>query len=318
MVAAMCCVCVLFTGCEQAEDSNAMEEGLEMSLIADIGQSNHFISSRYAGTSPNDITFAKDDEIGVMVDEGEFVQWEYNGVQWFPVGNAIYWKNREEIHNFYAFYPYADNASLESVPMPSLTNQNGTMADLGKYDFLVADKTQTYGSDGTVSFVGENAFTHVSSLVCITVKGGGDLNTAVLNKISIEGDNLITPSSYSFSEKKVTLVESEQNELSIEPENVTMSSEDKIFYFILNSSTTSLSTVTLSIHYTIGNVAYKATKVGLSIANDDDFGSGKQYAYAVTVVDNTLKITGNTIKNWQEGGSLGDIIIYGEKEEAQS
>ena len=39
---------------------------------------------------------------------------------------------------------------------------------------------------------------------------------------------------------------------------------------------------------------------------------GNQYAYTVTIVDNTLKISGHEIKPWVSGASLGDIVINGE------
>lgn len=311
---ALCCVCSLFAGCEQADDLNVPGGDLRMSLVAGIGQS----ASRYAGNSPNEIVFAANDVIGLKVNEEDFVQWEFDGAKWRTVGNAVYWEDKTSSHSFYAFYPYAANASLGNVPMPSLDGQDGSMAKLGKHDFLVASKIQSYGDDGTVSFTDGNTFTHVSSLISLTIKGGGDLNNASLSKISFRGTNLITSSTYSFEDKKITLVNENQDELSMALTNCVMNSGDKTFYFILNSGTVDLSAVTLSIHYTVDNVKYKAEKIGIQKDVNDKFESGKRYDYIVTIVDNSLKMTGNEIKDWEAGNSLGSITINGEKEETQS
>ena len=105
--------------------------------------------------------------------------------------------------------------------------------------------------------------------------------------------------------------DSEKNILEITPDYA-VSSNDKIFYFVLNASTVGLSEVTLTIDYTIDGTKFKAEKVGIHLTEEDMFLRGNQYAYTVTIVDNTLKISGHEIKPWVSGTSLGDIVINGE------
>lgn len=306
-------VCCLLSGCHQAEEMELVDENLKMSVVAGIEGSDKLVASRYGGDDPNSVSFVSDDEIGLSVNDGGFVQWtkDETGDGWSPVGNSVYWNDKVNRHSFWAFYPYAEGASKGSVPMPDLNEQDGTMDDVSDSDFLIAKKEQTYGNNGTVTFTGNNAFTHVSSLVSLTIKGGGDLMSATLGTISITGENIATNTTYSFVNDAVTLIGSEINVLEISP-NCTVASDDKTFYFVVNSSTVNLSAVVLSIYYTIGETRYKAEKVGIHSMGDDMFLRGNQYTYTVTIVDNTLKISGHSIKPWESGTSLGDIVINGE------
>ena len=151
-----------------------MGENLEMSMVANIEGSDNSGASRYVGGSPNAATFTNGDAVGLAVGEGEFVKWVYN-TTWKPEGASVNWNDKTSNHNFRAFYPYADNASKGSVPMPELAEQTGDMICVAKKDFLVASKTQTYGTNGEVLFTGDDAFKHVSSLVALTLKAEGEL-----------------------------------------------------------------------------------------------------------------------------------------------
>ena len=71
---------------------------------------------------------------------------------------------------FCAFYPYAEGAQRANVPMPDLSEQDGTLENIGKWDFLVANKTCNYQTNsGKVSFTDESAFKHTCSLVLVTL-----------------------------------------------------------------------------------------------------------------------------------------------------
>lgn len=320
LVVILCCVCALLVGCEQADGLENVREDLRMSVVASIGDSDDFQYGRNASTdTPGKTTFNSGDAIGMMVGQGgNFVKWNYNGEVWTPEGNTIYWTNRETKYNFYAFWPYVENASFTDLPMPKLTSQNGTMDWVSQNDFLVAKTNQNYGDDGTVEFTGDNAFSHVYSMVVLTIKGVGDLASAALDKISLSGANLVTASSYSFQDNSVHLSDTKADELSVTLSNSMMGSGDKTFYFLLNAETVSLSAVTLSVHYTVDGVKYKAVKTGINKNVGDKFLGGYQYAYNISVVDNTLKISGESIKPWESGTSLGNITIEGKKEGTQS
>jgi hypothetical protein len=134
----------LLVGCQQSVDDLVVNENYPISIEASIGDAG---GSRYSGDEPNDAAFSNRDEIGLAYQVGEdaatdFVKWTFNGRDWNQNESSLSWKNKDEEHTFYAFYPYVANAELTSVSMPLLTGQNGTMASVAERDFLVATKTQ--------------------------------------------------------------------------------------------------------------------------------------------------------------------------------
>ena len=86
--------------------------------------------------------------------------------------------------------------------------------------------------------------------------------------------------------------------------------------FIVNAETVNLSDVKLSIAYSFSNGDnYKAEVTGLNKNENNQFISGKQYAYTLKIQDRILIISGSGIKDWGNGESLGEIIINGTKQE---
>lgn len=319
LILTACFAVLFFTACQQ-EDVDGNFENLPVSIEANIGDSSGEPVGRYVGDEPNEAAFALGDAIGLMVNEGSFVKWTYDGSKWSPTGNAVYWKDKDSDHQFYAFYPYKENSgmSLTNVPMPDLSIQNGGISSLAEHDFLVASKSQVYGSDGVVSFTkDENApFTHVSSLIQIVLKGDGDLKNATITGISIEGENITTLSSYSFDNGNVNLdtdSDNVSNEMLAQGLNRQVNSTDQTFYFILNAGTVALSEMDLTIGYTSGNKTYKAELQGMGSSNVK-LERGKLYNYTLKISDGVLTMTGNEIKEWVDGGSMDEIVINGEEQ----
>ena len=291
-----------------------------MSVEANIDNPN--TASRYAGDAPNDTEFTNNDAIGISVNNEDFVQWTYNGSNW-NASQITNWNDKSSSHKFIAFYPYTQSADLSSITMPDLSNQDGTMESVATCDFLVTQKEQKYGENGTVSFTGDYAFKHVSSLVTINLKGEGELANATITNISINGTNIITPTTYSFTpaeedESPITLNSEDENKkdlLSISPSHA-MTSAGTTFYFVLNPNTVELSDVKLSIKYTkTGDdeegKEYLAELVGLGTTITNKFDSGKQYSYSLKIAGGLLVITGNDIADWGTGLNLDDIVING-------
>lgn len=313
-------VCSLLVGCHQADEMVFISEDLNMSVVASIEGSDNLVASRYVGETPNSVSFVKGDAIGMSVNGRAFVKWtkDENGDGWSPNGDAVFWDNKTSDHSFIAFYPYDSNAAIESIPMPDLSGQQGTMESVAEKDFLVTQKTQTYGTNGVVEFKPFNesvdySFKHVSSLVVVTLKGEGELASATLNKISINGTNLFTPSNYVKSNGGLIVeIDDEPGkdllELSLSHQ---MESKDKTFYFIVNSGTVSLSAVTLSISYTTTQGNYIAKLNGLGTSEVTTFEKGKKYSYSLKVAGGELVVSGNEIQDWGEGLNLGDIVING-------
>ena len=319
----------LLVGCQQSVDDLTVNEECPISIEASIGDAG---GSRYSGDEPNDAAFAIGDNIGLAYKVGtvttDFVQWTLNESGWTPV-DAMNWKNIGDDHIFYAFYPYKTGASLSKVPMPALTDQNGTMPSVAARDFLVATKTQSYSDGATVSFTGNDAFDHVSSLVVLTLKNTANLASATIRSISLTGTNLVTPTTYSFIDNKDTN-ESEADKVSLDGAAVNeMNSDfsdvemngDKVFYFVVNSNTVARKDVTLSITYQLTNgEIYTATKEGLHKDDADDgyFDRGHFYNYGITVsTGNVLTITGHTINKWKDGDSF-DITIDNSQKQNQN
>ena len=309
----MLCLCMTMTvGCQQSEVENSGSNDLRMSLVARIGNLSEAPVSRYAGDEPNNAEFTENDCIGVFVDDEAALKWTY-GLSGWTTETAVYWPDKTEDHTFCAFYPYAEAASTESVPMPGLKSQNGSMSSLSDCDFLVATTTQSYGADGTVAFYGEGkSFSHVSSLLKLTIKGDGDLQASTLNSISITGTNIVAPSTYSFDTKAVTLTPDAESDILSAGLSHEMSGTDATFYFIVNEKKDASSVVTLTIEYTTGGKVYEA-----SLANfaGNTFAGGMQQSYTLTIKDSSLIISGAEIEPWGEGETLEEIVINGDQRE---
>ena len=314
----------LLVGCQQSVDDLTVNEECPISIEASIGDAG---GSRYSGDEPNDAAFAIRDNIGLAYKVGtvttDFVQWTLNDGFWNPA-TEMNWKNIGDDHTFYAFYPYKTGASLSKVPMPALTDQNGTMPSVAAHDFLVATKIMKYSNGGKVSFTDSNAFGHVSSLVVLTLKNAGDLASAKINNISLEGTDLVAESTYSFDDGEVAWIDSRDSDdimsANISTENSAMVGDFRKFYFVVNSGTVNLSEVTLGITYTsAGGEVYKASKTDLSkTGGHTQFQKGHSYNYGITITtDQILTISGHTINTWQNGDSF-DITIDNSQKQNQN
>lgn len=305
----------LLAGCQQADEIEELGDKLPMSVEASIVKT---MGSRYAvqNEDPNQLSFAEGNAIGVAVEGEEFVEWTLNGSTWTPTGDCVYWPDKNTAYKFNAFYPFADVTDEGGIKMPSLSGQDGTMATIATKDFLAITKSESYvTNNGVVSFTEDYSFKHVSALVKMTLKGEGDLLNATINNITLKGDDIISTSTYKFSKTgdpigKVTVAQGTGNEISITPSNCTITTEGKVFYFVVNAGTATLDNVSLTIKYTSGENNYTATLAQLG-ASDKKFVSGVMHKYGLKVADGILSISGNTISGWGDGQDMGDIVING-------
>ena len=302
---------VVFSSCQKADDSITIEnDKLPMSVIARIGDVEP-ASARYAGTL-NNATFIEGDAIGIFMDGGNVIKWTLSSIKWEPA-TATYWPETDVSYTFKAFYPYEDEVtySYSNIPMPSLLEQNGTFDGIVSRDFLVASTTQNYGTSGTVVFQGEGkAFNHVSALVHLTILDSDDLADATLTGISIEGGNIVAPSSYSFETSSVTLSPNSNSDLL----STTLTQEmdkDQDYYFVLNAKSTESNNVKLSIQYTTNGKDYIAESNSFS---NNIFTSGKQHNFTVNIKDKQLSITEATINPWTDSEKTDNIIINNPQE----
>ena len=299
---------VVLAGCQQAEEVEIESEELPLSIEASIGdlQMSRYVSSDNPQT-PNNLSFSADDEIGLFVNDRSVVKWTYKGNNSWDAVTSVFWPNKLENCYFYAYYPYVEATSKESVKMPSLAGQNGTIESLCLYDFLVASTGRKYSdANGVVSFTGNASFKHVSSLVAVTVDGNCDLKASKIKKISFAATNIASVTTYSFRTKETTIVDDEKND-KMESCNLDfqMTGEDKTFYFILNKGV-NLSDVTFCIEYSTGENHYKAEKADLG---SEALASGGRYNFNLKISDGVLTISGGTIQNWGNGTQMDDIEI---------
>ena len=304
-ILAICCM-VLLAGCQQADGIDNMNEELPVSIEASIGNMQ---MSRYASSdnSPNNLFFDAGDDIGLFMKGKNLVKWTKTQSGW-STETPLYWPNKSDSYEFYAYYPYDVAASMESVPMPSLAGQLGTIASLSDCDFLVAYTNQSYGTDGTVSFIGTDAsFKHVSSLVAITIKGDCDLKTSTIQQISFSAPNIASGTTYSLSDGTMNFVDDKKSDEMVSGDlNYTMEGADHTFYFILNNGI-AFSDITFSLKYSTNGTKYNAEKVGLG--NEGILESGKRYNFNLKISDGVLTVFGSNIVNWGDGTQMDDIEI---------
>lgn len=303
------CIMAMLVGCQQAEEIQSNSEELQMKVEASIGKTKA-VASRYAGDTPNEVAFTDGDAIGLSVNGEGIVKWTTSdGTNWAPEGNGIHWENKTEEHEFCAFYPYVEEASLASVKVPDLTKQKGEMSELGTYDFLTASMVAAYEDDGVVSL----EFEHELALITIKLKNEGDLVSSTINQITIAGDDIVTPGTYSLSDSDLSLsTDDDKKENSLDVTlNESFPSDGKTYYFVVNPETEVLSEVSLTITYKDkNNKTHTATLASLG-DSAAKFECGKEYSYSLKVQSGALVISGNSINDWESGVVMNDIVING-------
>lgn len=310
-----CLVMTFFVACQQAEVENSKAEELPMSISASINNQGEPLKSRYAGNDPSNVYFVQDDAIGLFIDDKQATEWKYDGADWSLADNGIvYWPDKTNPHTFRAYYPYTSATSYKEIPMPSLVNQTGTMDDLGAYDFLVATSEQTYSTGGLVHFDDDDtSFRHVSTLLHLSFQKGSELNDLTIHKITLEGNDIVSPSTYSFAyddkEAKVTLdSDNAVNVLTID--QTSLSEKSASFYLIVNASQEETPVVALTVEYETNGKTYSAHSDNIV---QTGLVGGMYQKYTITVLNSSLVIDGTKILPWGVGESLDDIEINGEE-----
>ena len=309
---------LFFSACQESEETEQLQQKeYTVSITARIGKT--VAKARYQQTDATAAAeFIATDKIGVFMDDANVGCWIFDGISW-GTDNSVYWKDKDEAHIFCAYYPYTEAEDKKHIKMPTLDSQDGSWGNIAKYDFLVASKTLSYNEgNGNVSFSSNNSFKHVSSLLKINIKSAGDMAKAVIDRITLESENLITQTYYSFETNDVTIDEiTSKGTFSITPEHL-MNNQDASFCFILNGRQTDENAetkaviphvVNMVIEYTNNSKKYTARRDGLS----SDLLSGRIHEYNILIKDGTVTITGGSISGWTPGNEIEDIIINGEE-----
>lgn len=305
-----CFVMTFFVACQQAEVENPQAEDMRMSISASINGQDENPKSRYAGTDPSQVEFQNGDAIGLFIDNKPAIEWTLASSGW-TTNEIVYWPDKTKSHTFRAFYPFAETSSYASVPMPSLLNQTGTIESISACDFLVATKEQSFQDGGMVEFKGEeSAFKHVSTLLKMTFQEGAELDGAILRKITIEGENIVSPASYSFEDETITMNPDEDSDVLLADELSHDLTNGYTYYFIVNKKQDASSPVKLAVEYEIKGNTYVAQMSGFA---NNVFVGGMCQSYTITIQNDALVVSGAEISPWGDGGAFDDIVINGEE-----
>lgn len=310
-----CIVMTFFVACQQAEVENPKADDLRMSISASINGQSESPDSRYAGDSPNNVDFVEGDAIGIFIDEKPADEWTLDGENWASVDKIVYWPSKTKTHTFRAFYPYAKADTYTKVPMPSLLNQDGSIEKISACDFLVTTKEQSFDKGASVTFEKvdddtDYSFKHVSTLLQLTFQESEDLEGAILNKISLNGVNIVAPATYSFANGEVTLTpDNDSNVLAVDELSKDLTG-GQTFYFIVNEKIDDSSKVTLAVEYTVNDKTYEAKTIGFG---NNTFTGGTCQTYTITIQNDLLVVSGGTIAPWNASDPFDDIVINGEE-----
>ena len=251
--------------------------------------------------------FENKDQMGLFVDaQGTQTCWTFDANKWTS-NKKVYWKEPES--TFCAYYPYAERAVYDVVPMPDLTRQKGTDKDINSFDFVVSKANFVYNDcKGIVSFTEENSLKHVYAMVIVNIKNKYTDEAVDVDYVNFVGDGLFTQSSYSFVKDKIEMVYAggEKNSLKIDyPSGQQLSSTENLIVKIFVNPKTCKSPLKFSLGYT--DHVQSKTAVADNLSNE--FKAGFYYKYNMTLNNRSeLVITGVNI-NGTENEDLPDLIL---------
>lgn len=307
---------ILLTACQQLDktvlDESEEHDERQVSIVASIGTQNQIEKrTTSSGGKEGKFSFSVGDNMGVFMKEGSACKWELSDVdgetKW-TTENPMTWDDEQKAVTFYAYSPYVEAAEKDKVLMPDLSKQRGNLEDIGKYDFLVARNTTSYADgNGKVSFTGENAFKHVSSLLAFTIKGDSKMVGATIKKVLFKAQGIATLSDYVF---KATEADSFVEALPTEDviEELTLSLNKDVpnsgltVYTVINQlKDTALK---LSITYVRNGVTYETTEADLG----SKFLSNNMYTFSLSVNKGDVIIAEPEITDWTLN-ELEDVIV---------
>ncbi len=274
------------------------KEVLPMRVEASIAQDAK--SARTAMSGENAISFSENDCIGLFVPwESTARKWTYNGTTWTSA-QSVYWKDKENSYTFYAYYPGGEEVavSVNSVPMPDLSSQEGTIAGLAKYDFLVASTIAKYSTtnNGTLSFTESDAFQHVLSRITFSFDKSSMDDAVQLQSIRLDSNALSANNTCNLTTKEISSITNSQHEIL---SNIVAEKSEMLVHPISNA------TVTLSVVYQINSANVTVSK---EISNFS-LQMGSRHTMSVKIEQGTLKISEATIAPWGEGSTLNDVTL---------
>lgn len=288
------------TACQQDVVSGTEEKAETSPVILKTVIDAHSQSRISNNTETGESTFVEGDKIGLFMDEATNpVAFTYSGTDW-DAATMLYWPDNKADFLFEAFYPFVESAQRDNISMPSLAVQDGTLEDVAEKDFLIASHTQNFGENGVVTL----SFNHQYSLMAFNVKINVEgVETPTLQSLTLSGDKIIAPATYSFVSASATIQEpGEGSELALSV-NSPCGEDGESLYCLLNPVEL-LSGLTITCNYTVGDEPYVAT----ATLSDPGLEKGNMYQYQLSIKERSIEVSGCTVSKWniQE---LENIVI---------
>ena len=295
------------SACKQNE-SNVVDEFSENILRLEASVSASPIDSRTATNPSGKVSFENGDKIGFYTPETvKSGFWTLTEGTW--TSEKVYvWPTKTQTYEYCAFYPCTLAETRDAITMPDLSQQDGTIENIGQYDFLVARCTAGYATNhGTVAFTGEQAFKHTGAMLAITLKTNADTEGSSLTGISLSATDLVSTHTYHFGESQeadgTTVKSAGQHELKLSSLADLISRDGIKKVFIVNPLESS-GTMTIEVAYTREGVQYKVSaEISASTIQ-----AGNLNQVTLAIKKSGLVVEGNTVTDWNVT-ELGDVIV---------
>ncbi len=298
--------------------SKVEESGFEKSLVRLEVEVGNDVHSRTITSDDGKTVFVDKDCIGLFTKGNNTASmWTYDGSTW-TANTEVTWENKFEKFEFLAYYPCtSDNVSRDGIMMPDLLSQTGKLSDIGKHDFLKGRCKVSYNDNGgMVSFSGENSFSHVYSLLYLSIaNSGGESGKVDITGCKFEGEGIANDKKFVFGDDTGTdeMVDVgatvASSTIDIKYEQAVQLDKKHTLAVLINP--VQLKTpLTFTLSYKDGE-SQKTANIELG----QNFTSGSLYKYSLGWKKGSLSLSGNEVKDWNVVN--GDIIFLLEEQGVQ-
>lgn len=241
--------------------------------VSQFGENALTITSNIS-TKVTDGKWDKKDAIGVYMtsetlgDNGENKEYTTaNGDGVFTSDDPLYIPSNNV--SIFAYYPYVENVDLSAYQIYS-ENQ---------YDVLSVTNDNVAASSSTVDLT----FNHLLSKVSLTIEPGDGLTADDLKDLVVKISGISTVGTFDINSKVATITNS-ATELE------------------LTTDATGVSSSAIVIPQSLSGVAFTFTTMGFgtfsATPSTEEFTTGKEYTYKVTIQPNGVEITSSNINGW--------------------
>lgn len=251
-------------------------------------------------------SFTDGDVIHVVADDRTY-DYTFNGISWSAGNNPYYFQDRNNV-SFRAWFASPDvQVGTDNTIHVNTTSQGVDDDGWNINDILVSGTVASSVDNGaTVSFTGNNAFSHIMSQLVFTFKKGDGISSlSTLTGYTVK--DVITDAT--FNTLTCTLnAEAATGNIQITGITGETSTEYPAAPIILVPQTFTSTSNKFNLEVAYNNQTYKAELY----APTGGLQPGYSYTYTVTISNTELKISTAQIKNWQTDGSYdgtGDAVL---------